>query len=134
MSADRRIEAFLTLADRGLRSAHILFRSEQYEDAALFVQQVVERVARALLIHAGVLFGTSHNLGQMADALPEGHPFRIAVRGFDELSTAVTAYRYPTSAGRLPPPPESAQLARTLENADERLRTAKRYLHSVPRA
>jgi hypothetical protein len=33
-----------------------------FEDATLYVQQVVERVARALLTHAGVAFGTSHSV------------------------------------------------------------------------
>jgi HEPN domain-containing protein len=76
MSADRRTAAFFDLADRGLKSAEILFRDGQIEDAAYFAQQIVERVARALLTKAGVPFGTSHNLGQMASAFPEGHPFK----------------------------------------------------------
>ena len=90
MSADRRIAAFFDLADRGLKSAELLFRNGQFEDAAYFAQQVVERVARALLTKAGVPFGTSHNLGQMASALPEGHPFKARINGFDALSSAAT--------------------------------------------
>jgi hypothetical protein len=38
MSADRRIAAFFDLADRGLKSAELLFRDGQFEDAAYFVQ------------------------------------------------------------------------------------------------
>ena len=95
MSAQRRIEAFFALADRGLRTANILFDEDQLEDATLFVQQVAERVARALLTHAGVAFGTSHNLGQMADALPPGHPFKERLRGFDAFSTAGTVFLPP---------------------------------------
>jgi HEPN domain-containing protein len=83
MSAQRRIDAFFTLADRGLRTANVLFRENLFEDATLYVQQVVERVARALLTHAGVAFGTSHNLAQMAEALPLEHPFRERIRAFD---------------------------------------------------
>ena len=56
MSAKRRIEAFLVLADRGLRSARILLDDGQLEDTALFIQQVTERVARALLTAAGTPF------------------------------------------------------------------------------
>src|SRR5437879_4240946 len=70
MSAERRIAAFFDLADRGLRSAQLLFRNGQFEDAAYFAQQIAERVARALLTKASIPFGTSHNLGQMASALP----------------------------------------------------------------
>src|SRR5215469_6905757 len=98
MSAQHRIDAFFTLADRGLRTANVLFRENLFEDATLYVQQVVERVARALLTHAGVAFGTSHNLGRMAEALPLEHPFRERIRAFDAFSSAVTAFRYPALA------------------------------------
>jgi HEPN domain-containing protein len=64
MSAERRITAFFDLADRGLKSAEVLFHDGQFEDSAYFAQQIVERVARALLTKAGVPFGTSHNLGR----------------------------------------------------------------------
>lgn len=66
------------------------------EDAALNVQQLVERIARGLLTYAGIPFGTSHNLGQMAASFPSDHPFRDRIRAFDDRSIAVTAYRYPT--------------------------------------
>lgn len=128
MTAERRIEAFLTLSDRGLKSAEILFRHDQLEDATLFVQQVVERVARALLTHSGVAFGTSHNLGQMASALPEPHPFRERIRAFDDLSSAVTAFRYPTSSGRQQRSPDAANLARKIQDAAQLLQDAKDYI------
>jgi hypothetical protein len=35
MSAQRRIDAFFTLADRGLRIANVLFRENLFEDATL---------------------------------------------------------------------------------------------------
>jgi HEPN domain-containing protein len=63
MSAQRRIDAFFTLANRGLHAANVLFRENLSEDATLHVQQVAERVACALLTHAGIAFGTSHILG-----------------------------------------------------------------------
>jgi HEPN domain-containing protein len=129
MSAPRRIAAFFTLADRGLRSADILFHADQLEDAALFVQQVAERVARALLTHAGVAFGTSHNLGQMADALPEGHILKDRIRLFDDLSSALTAYRYPASSGRLEGPPNRAHLGKRLADVEQLLRDAKLYVY-----
>jgi hypothetical protein len=43
-----------------LKTANILFREDQMEDAALNIQQLVERVARGLLTHEGIPFGTSH--------------------------------------------------------------------------
>ena len=38
MSAQRRIDAFFALADRGLRIANVLFRENLFEDATLYVQ------------------------------------------------------------------------------------------------
>jgi hypothetical protein len=108
MSAQRRIDAFL-------RSPTVVCVSPMYYFAKtcsrmrLDVQQVVERVARALLTHAGVAFGTSHNLAQMAEALPLEHPFRERIRAFDAFSSAVTAFRYPTSTGRLQQPPQTGE-------------------------
>jgi HEPN domain-containing protein len=130
MSADRRIRAFFDLADRGLKSAEILFRDGQFEDAAYFAQQSVERVARALLTKAGVPFGTSHNLGQMASALPEAHPFKSRINEFDSLSSAATKYRYPTASGWLPEGPDFESLRRTLNEVAALVREAKAYVYS----
>ena len=128
MTAARRTEAFLVLADRGLRSARILLDNGQLEDTALFIQQVAERVARALLTAAAVPFGTSHNLGQMADALPADHPFRDRVRAFDDLSTAVTAFRYSTTSGRLQSPPDRKALGDKLAQVEQLLRERRAYI------
>jgi HEPN domain-containing protein len=129
MSAQHRIDAFFTLADRVLRIANVLFRENLFEDATLYVQQVVERVARALLTHAGVAFGTSHNLAQMAEALPLEHPFRERIRAFDAFSSAVTAFRYPTSTGRLQQPPQTGELRRTIEEAEQLVSDSKEYIY-----
>ena len=129
MSVQRRIDAFLTLADRGVRAADVPFDEDLFKDTTLYVQQVVERVAPALLTHAGVSFGTSHNLGQMAEALPLEHPFRERVRAFDAFSSAVTAFRYPTSTGRLQQPPQTGELGRALEEAEHLVRDSKEYIY-----
>jgi HEPN domain-containing protein len=129
MSAQRRIDAFFILADRGLRSANTLFREGQLEDAALFVQQVAERAARALLTNAGVQFGTSHSLDQMANALPAGHPFKERIQPFDTFSSAVTAFRYPTSTGRLQPPPSTDELREALVEVEQLVRDAKLHVY-----
>lgn len=128
MSAERRVAAFFDLADRGLKSAELLFRDGQFEDAAYFAQQIVERVARALLTEAGVPFGTSHNLGQMASALPDGHPFKSRINGFDALSSAATKYRYPTASGWLSESPDGEGLRKTLDELAALVREAKAYV------
>jgi HEPN domain-containing protein len=129
MSAERRIAAYFDLADRGLKSADTLFRNGQFEDAAYFAQQIVERVARALLTKAGIPFGTSHNLGQMASALPEGHTFKSRINEFDGLSSAATRYRYPTSSGWLPDVPDVDELRKTLDDLIVLVGEAKAYVY-----
>jgi HEPN domain-containing protein len=129
MSAERRIAAFFDLADRGLKSADTLFHSGQIEDAAYFTQQIVERVARALLTKAGVPFGTSHSLGQMANALPPEHPFKSRINEFDGLSSAATKYRYPTSSGWLPDAPDIDGLRKTLDDVTVLVGEAKAYVY-----
>lgn len=132
MTAERRVAAFFDLAERGLKSAELLFRDGQFEDAAYFAQQIAERVARALLTKAGVPFGTSHNLGQMASALPEGHPFKSRINGFDPLSSAATKYRYPTASGWLPQTPDVEDLRKTLDELNALVREAEAYVSGQP--
>lgn len=84
-----------------------------------------------MLTHAGVPFGTSHNLGQMADALPGDHLLRDRIRAFDDLSVAVTAFRYPTSSGRLQAAPDATRLGERLADADRLLRDAKAYVYGL---
>jgi HEPN domain-containing protein len=127
MSAPK-VDSFFVLADRARKTANILFREDQMEDAALNVQQLVERVARGLLTHEGIPFGTSHNLGQIANALPVDHPFRDRIKGFDDLSTAVTAFRYPTDTGRLKKAPPIEDLRKKLEAAEQLLLDAKVHI------
>src|SRR5262249_21338187 len=51
--------------------------------AAYFCQQSAEKIARAILTHEGVLFGTGHNLGQMAAALPSDREPRLETGWYD---------------------------------------------------
>jgi HEPN domain-containing protein len=116
MSADRRIAAFLTLADEELHAARMLAAGAPRQ-AAYCIQQAAEKAARALLTAAGIPFGTGHNLGLMASALPAGHPLKQRVAGLDRHSGAATMYRYPSPAGRLAPPPDAATLNADIADA-----------------
>jgi HEPN domain-containing protein len=129
MTAQKRTDAFFTLAERGVAVANVLFAEDKLEDAALYVQQTAERVARALLTHAGIHFGTSHNLAQMAEALPAEHPFRERIRSFDDFSTAVTAFRYPSPTGRLKEPPQAGHLEKRLADVEQLVKDAKSFVY-----
>jgi len=127
MSAARRIEAFLTLADEELRAANILATGAPRQ-AAYYVQQAAEKAARALLTAAGVPFGTTHNLGLMASALPNDHPLRERVAGLDRHSSAATLYRYPSPGGTLPTPPGAATLNADIADLEAFLREVRDFL------
>lgn len=104
MSARRRIDAFLKLAEEEIQAAKMLANGAPRQ-AAYYVQQAAEKATRALLTAAGVPFGTGHNLGLMAVALPADHPLRQRVAELDRHSGSATLYRYPSPVGRLPAPP-----------------------------
>jgi HEPN domain-containing protein len=121
------IVSYFQLAEEGLKTANILLQADQFRDATYFAQQVTERIARALLTHAGRAFGTAHNLGQMAETLPEDHPFKSRIKALDELSTAATKFRYPSPTGRLAIPPSAEALRKTLDEIEVLLRDAKAH-------
>ena len=127
MSAAERIAAFLQLASEELAAARLLANSNPRQ-AAYFCQQSAEKMARALLTDAGVAWGTGHNLGQMAAALPEGNPWRDRVRALDKHSPAGTRFRYPTAAGRLIRPPDSRRLLADIEELEALLTQVREAL------
>jgi HEPN domain-containing protein len=117
MSADKRIAAFLNLAAEELQAAKLL-AMQAPRQAAYYVQQAAEKAARALLTAAGIPFGTGHNFGLMASALPDGHRLKQRVAGLDRHSSAATMYRYPSPAGRLPPLPDAEKLDADIADAE----------------
>jgi HEPN domain-containing protein len=126
MSDAERIASFIALAEEELSAARLL-TSAVPRQAAYFVQQAAEKAARAVLTAAGVPFGTSHNLGQMAAALPAAHPLRTAVNALDKYSSAATKYRYPNPAGRLSRAPAIEEVASSIDEVAAFIARAKEY-------
>jgi HEPN domain-containing protein len=126
MSAPDRVAAFLVIADEERTAARSLATSPPRQ-AAYLCQQAAEKAARALLEHAGVPFGTSHNLGQMAEALPADHTLYERVMALDVLSPAATRFRYPAPTGRLSAPPDADALGRLLDEVDALVAEAQRH-------
>ena len=101
---------------------------------AYLVQQAAEKLARAILTGADIKFGPGHNLGQMAEALPEGHPWIEKIKPLNRHSPAVTRYRYPTMAGRLLDPPTTEKLKRDVAELADLLEEARRFLDEAIQA
>lgn len=127
MSAARRIDAFLALAEEEAKAAGMLADGAPRQ-AAYYVQQAVEKATRALLTAEGVPFGTGHNLGLMAAALPENHPFKRRIAGLDRHSSAATLYRYPSPAGRLPTAPSPVMVKADIADAEAFIAEVKAFL------
>ena len=127
MSVAERIAAFLQLAQEELDAARALPGTARRQ-AAYFCQQSAEKIARAVLAHAGVLFGTGHNLGQMAASLPPDHPWRAKLNALDKHSPAATRYRYPGPTGRLAEPPSAARLQEDVRELSVLLEEARRFV------
>lgn len=125
MSADPRVAAFLKIAAEEFGAAQSL--AEDFpRQAAYLAHQAVEKIARAMLAREKVAFGTSHNISQMAAALPADHPWRPRLVAFDHLSPAATAYRYPTPGGRIVSAPTPAAIKADLAEIGRLLEDAKR--------
>jgi len=122
--------AFLTLADEELHAARMLSAGAPRQ-AAYYIQQAVEKAARALLTAAGIPFGTGHNLGLMASALPAVHPLKDRLTGLDRHSGAATMYRYPSPAGRLSAPPPAATVNADIADAEAFIAEVRMFLGRV---
>ncbi len=122
-----RIEAFLQLATEELGVATGLVE-EAPRQCAYLLQQAAEKMARAILTAADVQFGPGHNLGQMAGALPEDHPWTKKIRSLNKHSPAATRYRYPTPEGRLLEPPSTRRLAQDVRELTDLLEEARRFV------
>jgi HEPN domain-containing protein len=127
MSARERAAAFLQIAQEELAAAQALSGSGRRQ-AAYFCQQTAEKIARAILAIAGVPFGTGHNLGQMAAALPLGHPWREKLNALDKHSPAATRYRYPGPTGRLAEPPPQKRLEEDIRELAGLLEEARQFV------
>ena len=127
MSADRRIAAFLTLADEELQAAKTLADGAPRQ-AAYYVQQAAEKATRAVLTAVAIPFGTGHNFGLMASTLPAGHPLKDRIAGLDKHSVAATLYRYPTAVGRLPPAPAPAAVKLDVADVEDFIGEVRKYV------
>lgn len=129
MSDADRIAAFLKLADEEMEAARLL-GTKATRQSAYLIQQAAEKAVRALLVRARIPFGTGHNLGQMAAALPAEHPLRETVFALDRLSPAATRHRYPSPSGHLAPPPSPQIVSSDIEEVDAFVRSVKGHVAS----
>lgn len=126
MSAELLIANMLRIAKEDLDGAALL-ASRSNRNAAYLCEQAAEKVIRAILTSEGKHAGIRHRLDEMVDLVPDENPMKAALREIEDLASYATAYRYPTSSGRIPEGPGGrdlqvllAQVAATLQETAAR--------------
>ena len=84
-------------------------------------EQAAEKVIRAVLTSEGKHAGIKHRLDEMVDLVPDGNPLKPALRDIEELAAYATAYRYPTSSGRIPDAPSVSEINSLIQKVEAAL-------------
>lgn len=111
----RRLAALVAAAERDMAAARRLL-PDMPDQAIFHVQQAAEKLTRAVCEHDGLVVGRTHNIGQAAALLPDGHLFKLDLLGLDHLSAAATAWRYPSPGGWFPTLPDPTDVATALSD------------------
>ncbi len=123
MSADLLIANMLRIAKDDLDGA-IVLGARGNRNAVYLCEQAAEKVIRAILTSEGKHAGIKHRLDEMVDLVPDENPLKQSLREVEELSAYATAYRYPTSSGRIPEPPVGSELDVFLKRVEAALQEA----------
>ena len=94
---------FRTLAEEELTCAHRLLEDHPRQ-AAYLLQQAAEKLAKAILLEAGVEPPRSHAIGFLAAHLPFGHAQAAKLAALDDLTIYHIIARYPIGDDLEPPP------------------------------
>jgi uncharacterized protein len=114
MALDRRIRAYLDLAEQDLDAGAVLAKAgNRY--AAYHCQQAVEKLLKALLLRYGIEAGVEHRLDVLLSRLDEAKTseagtWKAALGQFERYSPFATTFRYPTPGGRIPAPPPAGSI------------------------
>ncbi|HLJ62868.1 MAG TPA: HEPN domain-containing protein [Stellaceae bacterium] len=121
----------MRIADQELQAAKLLV-DPLPSQAAYFVQQAAEKAARAVLTRANVPFGRSHNLEQMAEALPANHPLQGRILTLDRFSGAATRYRYPSEYGNISEAPHPDEVKADIAEVEAFIVVVKQHVAPTP--
>ena len=130
--SDRRREAagWLVVAREDLRVAHacLALSPPALGVAAYHCQQAAEKLAKGLLVAAGVAFRKPHDIDELADLAASKYPeCRDLLNTARPLTVWGVAYRYPAAEDIPEPIPDRAELHQmigTIEQLAQRLHPA----------
>lgn len=96
--------AFVRAAEEDLAAARRLI-ADLPRPAAYHLQQVAEKLAKAMLVASGIApVPRSHDIGYLAARLPTGHRLAAALAGLAMLTEFHIAARYPLGDDLVPAP------------------------------
>ena len=96
----RRVLAFIKIAAEELGAAKML-SGQHRPQSAYFLQQTVEKLARAILEMDDVPVGPTHQIQQLARMITNRPELAEEFVKLDELSSAATKFRYPGPMGNI---------------------------------
>lgn len=120
MSADLLIANMLRIAREDLDGATVL-ASRGNRNAVYLCEQAAEKIIRAVLTSEGKHGGIKHRLDEMVDLVPDENPLKPALRDIEELAAYATAYRYPTTSGRIPDAPSGSEIDSLIKKVEAAL-------------
>jgi len=113
MSVEKRVAAYLELATKDAEAAGLLLAGgNRY--AAYHVQQAIEKITKALLLAQGIEAGIEHRLEELFKRFGDKDEWPDRLRSFAGYSAYATAFRYPTTGGRIPADPPADALRRDI--------------------
>jgi HEPN domain-containing protein len=128
MSTALVIASFLRIAKGDLDDA-VRLANGPSRNAAYLCEQAAEKILRAVLTAEGLHAerGIAHRIDRLVDLLPDTSAFKSRFKSVEGLSAYATAFRYPTTGGRIPHGPSDSDL-------DAALATTRLLLTDVARA
>jgi len=127
MSEERRISAFLAVADADIEAARALARIAN-RNAAYLRQQAAEKPVKAVLQDRGIDFGTEHRLDVLVEKLAGNDHWKSRSQPLESLTPFATTYRFPTPGSRIPAAPDLSVLEAQIILIDGLLKTARAEL------
>jgi HEPN domain-containing protein len=125
MIADLVIANLLRIASEDLEGAATLAPLGN-RNAVYLCEQAAEKIIRAVLTSEGKHAGIKHQLDEMVNLVPDENPLKPALREIEQLAAYATAFRYPTSAGRIPNAPSGTELEALIKRVGAVLNEAVR--------
>ncbi len=96
----KRIVSFVKIGTEEKEAARRL-QPDFPDQSMFFLQQAVEKLARAVIDSEGKVAGITHNIRTLAEVIGKEHPLYGLFVSLQDLSSAATRYRYPTSSGAI---------------------------------